>query len=375
MIKRLVAIILVISILALVIAGCSSTPTTTQPPQTTTQPTTSAPASTSAPATTTQAAGKVYKWKLQPYISESDNSVNKNVDKLIEMINTNTKGQIQITKYPFGSIVQQATDVVTATGTGVLNMSVTIGGQNAGVIPSGVVEDGLPMQWMNKKIMDDVIFAPDGFNAIFRPEYAKQGAYLLGVYDAGGVGITLFTTKQINSLADLKGKKIRSWSIYLTLLGNLGASPITMALGEVYSALQMGALDGCLVASSMVPLNKFNEVAGYGYLPQLAWGATHNVLINQNDWNSLPKDLQDIVTNTFNEWRVWDADIYNPQYNYVTVEALQKLGVKFSNLPDSDVATIRAESEKLWDTTAAKDATAAKAIDYIRKYNAANPSK
>ena len=372
MIKRIIAIVLVISILALIIAGCSSTPTT-QAPQTSSPATTSAPNTTTVP-TTAQSATK-YKWKLQPYISESDASVNKNIDKLIEMINTNTNGQIEITKYPFGSIVQQATDVVTSTGTGILDMAVTIGGQNSGVIPSGVVEDGLPMQWTSKQQMDDIIFAENGFNSIFRPEYAKQGVYYLGAYDAGGVGVTLFTNKQINSLADLKGKKIRSWSIYLTLLGNLGASPVTMALGEVYSALQMGALDGCMVVTSMIPLFKFNEVAPYGYLPQISWGATHNVIINQNKWNELPKNLQDIVTNTFNEWRVWDADTYNPEYNYVTVQDLEKLGEKFITLPQADVATIQAEAVKLWDATAAKDATSAKAIEYVKQYNAAHPSK
>jgi TRAP-type C4-dicarboxylate transport system substrate-binding protein len=287
------------------------------------------------------------------------------------MIEANTNGQINITKHPAGSIAP-GTEVLSATVNGILDMTVTIGGYNAGAVPAAAVEDGLPMQWTSKKQMTDILWN-EGLEDLMRPEYAKQGVYLLGDFDAGGVGTTLFTTDKMASLDEIKGKKIRSWGPYLTFLENLEASPITMALGEVYSALQMGALDGTLVVASMVPLNKFNEVAPYGFLPQFSWGATHTVLINQAKWDELPADLQKIVIDTFDEWKVWDSDVYNPEFNYVTVDDLKELGVQFTTLSDADVAKAQAAAEKIWDDVAAKDPVAAQAIEIVRKYNSANP--
>lgn len=347
----LTGIVCVILLVSLVFTACATTPAAA--PQ--------APASTSS-----QTAAKVYEWKLQPYLPETDPSVSKNVDKLVEMINTNTNGRVKITKFPVGSICPGG-EVLTAVATGTLDMAVSIGGYNAGAIPAAAIEDGLPLQWTNLRQMTEILW-DYGLEDLMRPEYEKQGIYLLGLYESGGTGAQIFTRKAVTSLDDLKGKKIRSWGKYLTLLEKIGASPVSMPLPEVYTALQTGALDGILVVTAVMQPNKFYEVVPFGLLPQFTWGATHSCFINPKKWNELPDDLKTIVRLTFNDWKSWNARYYNPRYNYVTVEQVEKMGVKMTRLSDADWAKVQSAAMTIWDEEAAKNPVSAKAIDIIKKH-------
>ncbi len=324
-----------------------------------------APSAPQTSASTPQASTKVFEWKLQPYLPETDPSVSKNVDHLIEMINTNTSGSVKIKKFPAGSICPGG-EVLNAVSSGTLDMAVSIGGYNSGAIPSAAVEDGLPLQWTNLRQMTEVIW-DYGFEDLLRPEYEKQGVYLLGLYESGGTGAQIFTRTAINTLDELKGKKIRTWGKFLTLMEKIGASPVSMPLGEVYSALQMGALDGVLIVTAVVKPNKFYEVVPFGLLPQFGWGATHSAFINPKKWNELPADLKTIVRLTFNDWKAWNARYYNPRNNYVTIQEVQKMGVKMTNLSAADFARVQKAASDIWDEEAAKNPVSAKLIEIVRK--------
>ncbi len=319
----------------------------------------------STPSPAPQPSAQMYEWKLQPYLPETDPSVSKNVDHLIEMINANTDGRVKISKFPAGAICPGG-EVLSAVATGTLDMSVSIGGYNAGAIPAAAVEDGLPLQWTSLRQMTEVLW-DYGMEELMRPEYAKQGVYLIGLYESGGTGAQIFTTKQVTSIDQLKGKKIRTWGKYLTLVEKLGASPVSMPLPEVYSALQMGALDGVLIVTAVIDSNKFYEVVPFGLLPQFSWGATHSAFINDKKWQELPADLKTVVGLTFNDWKNWNARYYNPRFNYVTVEAVEKMGIKMTTLSAADIEKAKKAAYEIWDEEAAKDPVSAKAIDIVRQ--------
>jgi len=313
-----------------------------------------------------QSSSKVYKWKLQPYLPEVDPSVSKNVNQLIKMIDANTDGRVKISKFPANSICPGG-EVLSAVATGILDMGISIGGYNAGAIPAAAVEDGLPFQWSGLRQMTEILW-DYGLEDLMRGEYKKQGVYLIGLYEAGGTGAQIYTTKPVQSLQELKGKKIRTWGHFLKLVEKIGASPVSMPLGEVYSALQMGVLDGVLIVTAVIESFKFYEVVPYGLVPQFNWGATHSTFINPKKWDELPGDLKKIVQLTFHDWRSWNARYYNPRHNYVTIEDVEKMGIKMTQLPDSDVREIKKAALEIWDDVAAKNEVTAKAIEIVRKY-------
>jgi len=105
-----------------------------------------------------------------------------------------------------------------------------------------------------------------------------------------------FTNKEINTPADLAGLRIRTPGspIWQESIRALGAEPVAMDFGEVYTGIQQGAIDGAELVYANIPGSKLFEVLKY------ANETGHILLINFEvvsvDWfNSLPEDYQKIL--------------------------------------------------------------------------------
>ena len=117
-----------------------------------------------------------------------------------------------------------------------------------------------------------------------------------------GVGLTLaqpssvISKTPIRHLADFKGKKIRVFaSQFQTMAFNrLGATPVAMTLGDVLPALQQGAIDGAVAGVGPFVHLHFGDAAKY--ITETNQPAIFLVLeVSQKWYDSLPKDLQEIV--------------------------------------------------------------------------------
>ena len=100
--------------------------------------------------------------------------------------------------------------------------------------------------------------------------------------------------KEIKSLDDLKGLKMRIGGFAGTIVAKLGVVPQQLAAGDIYPALEKGTLDACeWVGPYDDEKLGFVKVAKYYYYP--GWwegcGQAHN-LINLGKWNELPKSYQ-----------------------------------------------------------------------------------
>ncbi|MBL3538264.1 DctP family TRAP transporter solute-binding subunit [Aminivibrio sp.] len=97
--------------------------------------------------------------------------------------------------------------------------------------------------------------------------------------------------KQIKSVADMKGLKIRTMEnpAHMKMVEALGASPTPVAFGELYMALQQGVVDGCELPMTLINNGKYYEVQKYTILD----GHLYNPLImfvNDNVWEKLSED-------------------------------------------------------------------------------------
>lgn len=118
-------------------------------------------------------------------------------------------------------------------------------------------------------------------------------------FPAGNTGVQMagWFNKEINTLEDLKGLKIRMPGIGGEVMTRAGATTLTLPGGEIYTSLQSGNID----ATEWVgPYNDqafgLHEVAKYYYYP--GWhepGTALELIINKDAWESLPKDLQAII--------------------------------------------------------------------------------
>ncbi len=106
----------------------------------------------------------------------------------------------------------------------------------------------------------------------------------------------ILSHKAVNSLADLKGQKIRvpGSPIQIEALKRLGANPLSMAFGEIVPALQNRTIDGVWVGTTLFTALKFYDIAKPMTLLPSHW-ATTVPLVNRNFMKSLGPDLEKMV--------------------------------------------------------------------------------
>jgi TRAP-type transport system periplasmic protein len=115
----------------------------------------------------------------------------------------------------------------------------------------------------------------------------------------------LHMRKPISKLDDLKGLKIRcTGGVAVSVVQALGATPISIPIGDVYDALQKGVIDGVLTPAEALVSFKLGDVVKYtvnNY--QAAYSVAGFVIMNKAKWNSLPPDLQKIIDGSTDELR------------------------------------------------------------------------
>jgi TRAP-type mannitol/chloroaromatic compound transport system substrate-binding protein len=140
--------------------------------------------------------------------------------------------------------------------------------------------------------------------------------------------------KEIKSVDDLKGLKMRIGGFAGTIVSKLGLVPQQLAAGDIYPALEKGTLDACeWVGPHDDEKLGFYKVAKYYYYP--GWwegcGQAHNI-INLTKWNELPKSYQSaILTASGDAWE-WVIG----KYDYANPAALKRLlsqGVQLRGFP------------------------------------------
>jgi TRAP-type mannitol/chloroaromatic compound transport system substrate-binding protein len=132
--------------------------------------------------------------------------------------------------------------------------------------------------------------------ALYRELYEP---FNLVPFPTGNTGVQMggWFNKEINTIADLKGLKMRIPGLGGEVLRRAGGTPVTLPGAEIFTALQTGAID----ATEWVgPYNDasfgLHKAAQYYYYP--GWqepGPGLETIINQAAWDSLPPDLQAIV--------------------------------------------------------------------------------
>ncbi len=178
---------------------------------------------------------------------------------------------------------------------------------------------------------------------------AKRGLKLLTVHSWPTQ--QLFANQAIRTLADWKGKKFRVYgSESADLAKALGAAPVSIPFGEVYTALQRGVVDGAMTSATNAEPMKFFEVSKFMNFWNLSGGSTEWLATNVKAWNALPKDLQEIVQGALKavnfEDKEWsDAKALDDRARQRVVE----LGMTIVDPSPEEIAKARQASRAAWD--------------------------
>lgn len=171
----------------------------------------------------------------------------------------------------------------------------------------------------------------------------KRGYRVLGLYTAGVRHI--MTKKQINSLADLKGLKIRTMQnpAHVEAFKALGANPTPLAYGELYGALQSGVVDGAEAANTNYYAQKFFEVAPNWAM--VSWTVLISPLImSEAKFRALPADVQAALLKAGRESAVVERAAY-AKSDAARLSTLEKAGVHITH---PDLASFRTAAAKVY---------------------------
>ena len=134
-----------------------------------------------------------------------------------------------------------------------------------------------------------------------RAQILKSGLRAMDkMWDNGYRQITS-STHPIRTPEDLKGFKIRVpvSPLWTSMFEAFGASPTSINFNEVYSALQTKVVEGQENPLTLIEIAKLYEVQKYCSLTGHMWDGYH-LLANEQAWQALPKDLQEIAARNLN---------------------------------------------------------------------------
>jgi len=178
---------------------------------------------------------------------------------------------------------------------------------------------------------------------------AKKGLKLLVI--STWPSQQIFSTVPIRTVADWKGKKIRVYGADSANVARLlGAAPVNIAFGEVYSALEKKTVDGAMTSATNAEPMKFFEVAKYLDYWYLAGAAQEWLVANQKSWDALPKDLQQIVLDAIKETNLEEKEWQDAATaDERTRKRLPELGMTVIDPPKEEMEKARKIARGAWD--------------------------
>ena len=220
--------------------------------------------------------------------------------KMAKMIEERSKGRVKVEVYPAGQLYK-AMELLNAVMSGAVEMGTTPGAMFTGPLPLMDVFD-IPILL---KDYGEVLKGWQGEPGdILRAQLEKIGIKTIG-FSAYGENLSFCSHKPLTKPADFKGIKIRcNTNMGADLVKEFGAAPVIFSSAEVYDALQRKTIDAANSGVTSFVERKWYEVTEHA---TLTW-ASYSVwpeMINLKFWNSLPKDIQQMILDVGKEHQAY----------------------------------------------------------------------
>lgn len=129
-----------------------------------------------------------------------------------------------------------------------------------------------------------------GYYDLMREIHLEQGGVIYLANTAGGNKFRMYSKKKL-ATPDLTGMKFRVSPVYTPLVSALGGTPVPMAPGDVYTALERGVVDGFGWTYTGIDIWGWHEVNKY-VIDHPFYSLDGAILINKKVWDKLPADIR-----------------------------------------------------------------------------------
>lgn len=264
--------------------------------------------------------------------------MNKYMEKFQELVRQKTNNAYQF-KVFYNSTLGNESEMMEQMQAGLLEMQF---GYSA-ILPNYVRETeviGLPGLLTNFDEVHKVMNGPVG-DDLAQKFLDKTGVRILWFVDQAHRNVFL-NNKEVKTLADLKGIKIRSPNspLYLRVLKTMGMNPSPMGFNEIYTGVKTGVVDGHEQEDPGVIAMKFYEIENRGVVTRhLYQSAVWEV--SDKFFQKLPKEHQQVFKDAAKEAGIWFRPYTGAGAEKAARKELEdKHGMKYTELDAKELATL-----------------------------------
>jgi TRAP-type mannitol/chloroaromatic compound transport system substrate-binding protein len=305
------------------------------------------------------------KWRLTSSFPKSLDTVYGAAEVFAKAVAEMTDNRWQIQVFASGELVPglQAADAVT---NGTVEMCHTASYYFIGKDPTFAFGNAVPWS-LNSRQMQAWLYEAGG-TELMNEFYAKFNIHML---PCGNTGCQMggWFRKEVKTVADLSGLKMRIGGFAGKVLAKMGVVPQQIAAGDIYPALEKGTIDA---AEWVGPYDDeklgFYKVAPYYYYPGF-WecGPELNLFFNSAKWAELPKTYQAIAVNAAHHGNTY----MQARYDALNPAALKKLvaaGAQLRPYSTEILETSFRAAQEVYAETAAENADFKKVLDHVMAF-------
>ncbi len=191
---------------------------------------------------------------------------------------------------------------------------------------------------------------------------------------AGNTGVQMggWFNKEISSIADMEGLKMRMPGLGGQALAEVGATAELLPGGELYTSLERGVIDATeWIGPYHDDIMGFQRVAQYYYYP--GWhepGSVLELIVNRQAFESLPSDLQLLVRRVADSQNSWMLSQFDALNNGSLQKMITEDGIELRPFPEDVLSALREASLAVVEDVAANDPMSGRVWESFKAFQA-----
>ena len=269
--------------------------------------------------------------------------INKPFKMFVDEVNTKFAGEVEI-NWRGGPEIMPPFKQAEGVRNGSVDMTYTSPSYYQGLVPTSGT--------MNLSYKTYAEIAATNYYERMTELHAEKDLIFLGEIPATQLNFVIYMAKEVSGLEDLKGKRIRVFPTLLPIVKALGAEPIVMGMGDIFTAMERGTIDGYM-QGPLAQAKQFEGLVKTVIFPGV-YRAGFPVLINKDTWGMMSTDLQQRLTTFL-------RDDFAPRMDYIwgdditdNIAQMKAAGFKILVLPADEAARYeQLAMDAAWAVTAA----------------------
>ena len=311
-------------------------------------------------------AQQVYKWDI-PFYSPRGTRDFKVLEKWCADLKVASGGRLDFRALGGGEVMP-VIETFEATSKGTLKINLSYDSYWTGKLAVAGFAAMIPPFTLQKREDWTVLYHTYGLKELLRKAYAEHNIYYVAAMPTNNC--VMLTKSPIRKVDDLKGKKVRATGLYAEVLTAAGASAVFFPWGEIYGALEKGAIDGVAAGPLGAQVESaFHEVTKYYLASPLSPTDGFSIHVNMDAWKALPEDLK-VLLEGFGSYA---SELWTNLYFSDDAAAREKItkapwNVTETRLPPEEIDKTIKFGQVVLDKYSAKDKYFAEASGLLKKY-------